>query len=408
MTQLQSVIGIATLTACLVVGMWASRRPPSSDLIAEIAPAQRNVDQVKPSVGPSPDTDDALIEELLRDEPASGDKIEPRKLAVDHEQPEDQHPVARLIARELPDASQEERQIWFEEWRHLPLSAVEDMLKVRRQASSLDDVRDPIAPQQIKPHAPLAIRTQAVLAEGTRNALQQRRAILLQNLLNADTIGYRCVEPQLSGFPMVQTRDESIRIEGLRWIGSRLNLKPGVLEVTERALDVAISGAGWFVVTDDEGKLAYTRNGSFQLSEQRFLELPTPAGPRRIHPSIQLPDNAETVFVDTNGVIYSRMSGKSRDEFATIGQIQLARFFDDAALTISADGLYQPLPTAGEMRRLTPGDQCGTLREGMLERANVNVESQRQALQRIENWLASTSESLPADQSASADDAFRP
>ncbi len=399
MTRLQSFMGIVTLLACLIVGLWASQRSPSDDLIVEIPPATRSADRTKPPVASSPDADDALIDELIRDESASPEKIAPRKLSMDDDSSNDQHPVARLLAREMPDSSAEERQIWFDELRHLPLSAVADVLKIRRSATPLMGVvGSPTTPQEISS----ARRSDRSFAEGTRDALQRQRAVLLQNLLNANTIGYRSIEPQLSAFPITVAEDAGALHDGLRWIGTRLNLKQGEFEITERSLDLAISGTGWFAVADSEGKIALTRNGAFQLSEQRHLELITPAGPRQVHPQVQFPEGIKNVFIDEKGTVFGRSQGIAPDDFTVIGEIQVARFFDDFALTLSDDGLYRPLAGAGEMRRLTPGEGCGSLREGMLERSNVNVEAHQHALQQIEKWLTQAASVASQDRPSSS------
>lgn len=389
MTRWQSFIGISTLLVCLIVGLWASQRPPSPELIAEIAPASRKTQPVEPPEPIPAKSDDALIEEILSDEPGASTTVAPRKLVADEDGSVAEHPVARLLVKELPDATEEERQIWFEELRDLPLSAVQDVLKVRRNARPLADDVLPLTPQKLEP-LPVAVPAAAQkLSAETRRTLQQYRAVLLQNLLNVDTVGYRCIEPQLSGVPSIFAADnEPMVLEGLRWVGSRLKLKRSVFDITDRSLDLAIAGAGWFVVTDANGTPAYTRNGAFQVSEQRELELITPQGPRRVHPLVKLPDAMDSLFVDTHGSLFVRTGGKFRENADPVGQIQLARFFDDSALTLSEDGLYRPLPQAGAVRRLTPGDDCGPVHEGVLERSNVDVASQRETLRRVEQWLA--------------------
>lgn len=392
MTRLQSCIGVLTVLACLAVGIWASQRPASPELITEIGPARLIFPPVETVAHTTADSDEALIQAIIDEESATAAEVIPRKLTVDDEKSAADHPLRQLLTRELQNATPEEREIWFEQLRSLPLSAAEDVLKIRRNAEPLTRLQDTIAPQKITTKIPGNPPPESAFSAGMRSALQKYRAVALQNLLNADTIGYRCVEPQLGAFPIAMEGEERLPADGLRWVGSRLSLRQGVFETTDRPLDLAIAGAGWFVVTDAEGQLAFTRNGSFELNDRRTLELITSAGPRAVHPPITLPEKLAQVFIDSNGSIYGRIDGKTFDDSPVLGHIQLARFFDDSALQLSEDGLYRPLPKAGEMVRRAPGDQCGSLREGMLERANVNVELQQHALQRIEKWL-----SLPSD-----------
>jgi len=50
-----------------------------------------------------------------------------------------------------------------------------------------------------------------------------------------------------------------------------LDLTQGQLRGTNRTLDVAIIGPGFFTVRTGDGSLAYVRNGSFQINAQREL-----------------------------------------------------------------------------------------------------------------------------------------
>ena len=45
----------------------------------------------------------------------------------------------------------------------------------------------------------------------------------------------------------------------------------GALQKTTNPYDVAIEGDGFFKIQDIDGKIAYTRNGSFCVNDQQFL-----------------------------------------------------------------------------------------------------------------------------------------
>ena len=50
------------------------------------------------------------------------------------------------------------------------------------------------------------------------------------------------------------------------------NYEAGAMIQTERGLDVAIQGAGWFTVQDAQGNEAYSRNGSLHLGPDGRLQ----------------------------------------------------------------------------------------------------------------------------------------
>ena len=50
-------------------------------------------------------------------------------------------------------------------------------------------------------------------------------------------------------------------------------MEPGIIEATDRELDVAINGDGFFNIRTPDGGTAITKNGNFDLDEQGFLVL---------------------------------------------------------------------------------------------------------------------------------------
>jgi flagellar hook protein FlgE len=53
--------------------------------------------------------------------------------------------------------------------------------------------------------------------------------------------------------------------------GTRVLFKQGALQQTGQDTDLAIDGSGFFVLRDQNGKTAYTRDGRFQLDADGFL-----------------------------------------------------------------------------------------------------------------------------------------
>src|SRR5690606_38330751 len=50
------------------------------------------------------------------------------------------------------------------------------------------------------------------------------------------------------------------------------NFDDGALLITERELDIAVNGQGWFAVQDGDGNEAYSRAGNLQLSPTGVLQ----------------------------------------------------------------------------------------------------------------------------------------
>jgi flagellar basal-body rod protein FlgF len=97
-------------------------------------------------------------------------------------------------------------------------------------------------------------------------ALTQEYETVAQNLANMSTAGYkrtltsfsRELSSRLSKDPETLPEDSTIQTTGTR------DFSQGSMIKTDRTLDMAIQGKGFFVVETPEGPL-YTRNGAFQV-----------------------------------------------------------------------------------------------------------------------------------------------
>lgn len=378
MSRLQSFILTTTFLVCLAVGLWASQR--SINVKSPLA----TTTVVADDAGPPLESEFSDVIPAVANEPS----VSPRRLTDEDALPAADHPVRRAIDRLMPKASVEERQIWFEEFRELPVSAVEDLLKLRKDSNAAT----PLVPAEPS-LSPIECN---VISNHTLRALTQERWVALHNLQNANTPGYRALESQRLPRPFDITE--------LRWNGIpdayhllriRLDTRSGPFEQTDRPLDLAIKGAGWFVVDDEQGQPAYTRYGALRLNDQRELELPAIAAGRPLSPRITIPESIAQIYIDADGVVYGGEEFGKWNTEQPLGQIRLVRFFDDSALAVHKDGLYRPTPAAGAMTSCVPGKQAGTLECGALERSNVRREAEEQMLIQIEHWLQRFSTASP-------------
>ncbi|GAA4009856.1 hypothetical protein GCM10022280_03660 [Sphingomonas swuensis] len=87
---------------------------------------------------------------------------------------------------------------------------------------------------------------------------------------------------------------------GVRTAGVYRIAEQGAMTTTDNRYDIAIEGPGYFQVTLPSGETAYTRAGSFQVSDQG--ELVTADG-YKIEPGITVPAEAVDVSVGRTGVV---------------------------------------------------------------------------------------------------------
>lgn len=143
----------------------------------------------------------------------------------------------------------------------------------------------------------------------------------------------------------------------------------GSLVQTGNNLDVAIEGDGFFQVTLPDGTTAYTRDGSFK--EDANGSIVTAEG-YFVQPQITIPQNAISVSIQSDGSVTAQVPGSVQPQ--TLGQLQLARFVNNAGLSPTGQNLLLETGASGPPIVTTPGlNGAGILEGGYLENSNVSV-----------------------------------
>lgn len=146
----------------------------------------------------------------------------------------------------------------------------------------------------------------------------------------------------------------------------------GALAQTDNPYDMAIQGRGFFQVTMPSGETGYTRDGSFQLSDQG--ELVTADG-YPVQPGITVPQGVVAVTVSKTGEVQVTLAGTPAPQ--TIGQLQLATFVNEAGLQALGGNNFLETSASGQATIATPGEPgFGTLTQGFVEQSNVNPVSE--------------------------------
>ena len=142
----------------------------------------------------------------------------------------------------------------------------------------------------------------------------------------------------------------------------------GELEQTERDLDVAITGEGFFQVTMPDGSLRYTRDGSLKLDSSRNLV--TSQGYAIAGPGA-LPPTAVKITIGVDGTVTSHASDGTT---TGLGQLTMVRFPNSAGLTSEGDNLLAETPASGTPITGTGGQNgFGEIRQRFLEKSNVQM-----------------------------------
>lgn len=174
------------------------------------------------------------------------------------------------------------------------------------------------------------------------NMITQNRNmnIISNNISNVSTPGYKTDRLMESTFreEMIYRYDQ----QGKTRVGmvSRMNIadervtdySEGGLRETGSPLDVGLTGNGFFAVQTNNG-IVYTRNGSFNLNDDRYLVLPGVGLVLGTDGPIQLP--TDSVGIDKQGNI------TSEDGYETYGTLRIVDFADYNQLTKITGGVFQ-------------------------------------------------------------------
>lgn len=144
----------------------------------------------------------------------------------------------------------------------------------------------------------------------------------------------------------------------------------GDLSATGNPLDFAIQGPGFFQILLPNGQTGYTRAGSFQTDSQGAL---VTANGNPLQPGITIPPDATNVTVGSDGTVSVTQPGQT--QATQVGVIQLAMFANPGGLNSVGNNIYLATTASGDPVIGSPGgsDGLGTVQQGMLEQANVNV-----------------------------------
>lgn len=193
-------------------------------------------------------------------------------------------------------------------------------------------------------------------------------SIKANNLANSGTTGFKA--------DLEQARAMQAFGEGLPTRVFSLTERPGqnfddgALIMTERDLDIAVTGQGWFAVQDADGNEAYTRAGNLQLSPTGVLQ--TASGLPLIGEQgvIQLPLPIQKMEIGNDGTISIRPQGAPANVMEPVARIKLVRpEFED--IEKGLDGLFRRKDGA-----LAEANAEVTVQSGALETSNVNAVSE--------------------------------
>ena len=217
----------------------------------------------------------------------------------------------------------------------------------------------------------------SIAASGLRNQ-QLRIDTIANNIANANTTAFKNARLDfkdslytagITPGPPRSPDENQQKGHGVIATAVTRDFKPGGLERTERMLDFAIENEGFFSLSDENGDIVYTRNGSFHLSVEaggtflvngEGLYVLDNNGAR-----IQVPFGTDRIGTDQDG----NLIFVNNDDIVGGATLGLFTFRNLKGLASSGNGNYSATAASGEI--LAPAN--AVVRQGVLEGSNINM-----------------------------------
>ncbi|MDB6061234.1 MAG: flagellar basal-body rod protein FlgG [Verrucomicrobiaceae bacterium] len=214
------------------------------------------------------------------------------------------------------------------------------------------------------------------------SAQNTRLTTISNNLANAATVGFKRddaqfedllyqirAQPGASSSQNTQLPSGMQLGTGVRVVGTTKQFTEGSLEITQKPLDMAINGRGFFQILMPDGSTSYTRNGQFQVNSNGEI---VTSGGLQLQPTISLPQDAQTVTISKDGIVEVQIAGQAASQ--QVGQIQLADFINPTGLQAIGSNLFLETSASGSPQQGQPANTgFGSVEQSTLEASNVDV-----------------------------------
>jgi flagellar basal-body rod protein FlgG len=310
-------------------------------------------------------------------------------------------PGRGTIDRALPNSTAEEREIWHDALKDLSPKDVRETWRLRQELGrippSLFDSRslpgqplwpqpapgpmgsEPLAPSADAPALlPDAQRETSRTIASTLDALAAAQQVLLNNIANANTDGYKRLAITFEGVSSFSSSRHGSIGAGVRLGTLVVALTQGRIRHTDRPLDLAIEGEGFFQLEDvHTHQTFYTRCGRFSVNAKGEMVWRAASRELQLRPAVVTgPENQIEIAAD--GTVGAAPAGSAPNALPQIRVVRLPAMVDlvptgENLFTIRDDPKSGQAPVSDPLR--------GRLRQGCLEESNVDVDRELHELE---------------------------
>ena len=248
------------------------------------------------------------------------------------------------------------------------------------------------------------------------NANSQEMGILSNNIANANSTGFK---KSTANFEHIYSTNyssdpDAFSGQGVHISNPRLEMSQGSLKATGGALDLAVTGQGFFTVVqgDQVDTPFFTRDGSFNITANGqvvtndglnvmgfkgnqktvLTNLVIPTTKTNLDSTVSIISN---INVNANGKITATYG---LDDEEVIGSLGLAAFTNDPGLNPVGNNRYQYNAVSGAPRYgVAMDNEFGKIEAGNLERANVDITTEMVTMLKTQQAFSGVSRLLQTE-----------
>ncbi|MFA5104065.1 MAG: flagellar hook-basal body complex protein [Candidatus Margulisiibacteriota bacterium] len=188
---------------------------------------------------------------------------------------------------------------------------------------------------------------------------EMKAKMLMNNVANAQTPGYRKSDVITSSFPLA-LENATRSVEAPKVIGAYNNLQYGAMFKTGASTDLAIGGDGYFVVQSNEGEF-YTRDGRFYIDSEGNLL--TSSG------NFPVMGQAGPISISRGSKLEISKTGAVIVDNVQTDQVRVVKFDKPSSLVSVNNSLFKSPPEGLSYQE----DTSPNIAQGFLESSNVSV-----------------------------------
>lgn len=197
---------------------------------------------------------------------------------------------------------------------------------------------------------------QGIIARTVNNTTNEfeKLGYLTSSAANYNTNAYKAVRFE-------NILQDSGRITGV----PRTNYAVGVSAETNRPLDVALTGPGFIPITQKDGSLAFTRDGSFALNKEG--QLVTKSGDI-VADGIKIPPVYNKIRIEPDGNV--TVQAERYADYISVGKIPLVAFANPEGLKVVEGNKVLATEQSGNPSLIKDHRY---VKQGFVERSNVSI-----------------------------------